>query len=237
MDVARGHVTDRPFARTFYTVAARRFTGDLILSEGGRSYKVSWEDGRVVAADSPSPADGAGRVALAAGLVTSTHVARSLELLARSPGQDPVEVLAGLARLSPEQIARLKRRLLAHRAARVFALPSASFVLDNARSLRADPEVPPVDARWLIYFGLRTHYTADRLERELAPVAGRALTLAADARGVLPAFGFTDAERALLSRIAERAYTADELVAASPEVEPRIARAVLYALVACDCLE
>ena len=77
MEVASGHVTDRPFARTVYTVAAKHFTGDLVLEDSGRRYKLSWEDGQVVAAESASPADSAGRVALSAGLVTSTHVARS----------------------------------------------------------------------------------------------------------------------------------------------------------------
>ena len=32
---------------------------DLVLEESGRSYKLSWEDGQVVAAESPSPADSA----------------------------------------------------------------------------------------------------------------------------------------------------------------------------------
>ena len=237
MEVAKGHVTDRPFARTFYMVATRRFTGDLVLTEGGRPYKVSWEDGRVVAAESSSPSDSPGRVALAAGLVTSTHVARSLEIMASSPQQDPVDVLAGLARLGPDQVTRLKRRLLGHRAGRLFALPAASFVLDNARSLRADPDVPPLDARWLVYFGLRTHYSAERLEAELAGVAERPLTLAGDARRVLSAFGFGEPERAVLARLEQRAYTLRQLVDAVPEADTRLVRAVFYALVACDCLE
>jgi len=237
MEVASGHVTDRPFARTVYTVAAKHFTGDLVLEEAGRRYKLSWEDGQVVAAESASPADSAGRVALSAGLVTSTHVARALEMMAKDPGRDPVDILTELARLSAEQVVRLKRRLLAQRASRVFALPAARFVLDNARSLRADPEVPPVDARWLIYFGIRTHYSIERLDAELAAVADRPLTLAADAAGVLSAFGFADADRALLERLKQRAWTVHQLSEASPEMEARTVRSILYALVACDCLE
>jgi tetratricopeptide (TPR) repeat protein len=237
MEVASGHVTDRPFARTVYTVAARHFTGDLVLEESGRRSKLSWEDGQVVAAESASPADSAGRVALSAGLVTSTHVARSLELMARDPARDPVDILTELARLSAEQVVRLKRRLVAQRASRVFALPAATFVLDNARSLRADPDVPAIDARWLIYFGLRTHYTVERLEAELAAVAERPLTLAADATSVLPSFGFADSERLLLERLRQRAWTVRQLSEASPEVEARLVRAIVYALIACDCLE
>ena len=237
MEVASGHVTDRPFARTVYTVAAKHFTGDLVLEESGRRYKVSWEDGQVVAAESASPADSAGRVALSAGLVTSTHVARSLELMAKEPGRDPVDILTELARLSAEQVTRLKRRLLAQRASRIFALPAASFVLDNARSLRADPDVPAIDARWLINFALRTHYTVERLDAELASVAERALTLAADAAAVLPTFGFADGDRPLLERLRQRAWTLRQLSEATPELEARLVRSIFYALVACDCLE
>jgi tetratricopeptide (TPR) repeat protein len=236
VEIAQGHVTDRPFARTIYTVAARRFTGDLVLTEAGRRYKLSWEDGLVVAADSPSPADSAGRIALSAGLVTSTLLAESLEILGKSPERDPTGVLVELARLSPEQVARLKRRLLAHQAARAFALADARFALDNARSLKADPLVPPIDARWLIYFGLKTHYSVERLEAELAPVAGRSLQLASDALGTLAAFGFAAGDKPVLERLRQRAWTLGQLVDASPE-DSRTVQAILYALVACDCLE
>ena len=237
MEVASGHVTDRPFARTVYTVAAKHFTGDLVLEDGGRRYKLSWEDGQVVAAESASPSDSAGRVALSAGLVTSTHVARSLELMAKDPARDPIDILAELARLSTEQVNRLKRRVLVQRASRVFALPAARFLLDNARSLRADPDVPALDARWLIYFGVRTHYPVERLEAELAAVAERPLTLASDAAGVLESFGFADGDKQLLDRLKQRAWTVGQLSDASPELEGRLVRAIVYCLVACDCLE
>ncbi|HUS65615.1 MAG TPA: DnaJ domain-containing protein [Kofleriaceae bacterium] len=237
MEVAQGHVSDRPFARTVYAVAAKHFTGDLVLQESGRNYKVSWEDGKPVAAESASPADSAGRIALSAGLVTSTHVSRSLEIMAQTPGQDALEVLTTLARLSGEQVVRLKRRLLAHRAARIFALADARFSLDNARSLRADPDVPPLDARWLINFGLRTHYTIERLEKELAPVATRGFTLAVDAVNVLPTFGFEASDRPVLERLRQRGWSLQGLVDASRDVDRRVVLSIVYALMASDCLE
>jgi hypothetical protein len=237
VEVAQGRVADRPFARTVYSIAAQRFTGDLVLREGERRYKTSWEDGRVVAAESPAPADNAARVALAAGLVTSTDVSATLETLSRTPGADAIQVLSQLARLKADQIAALKRRLLAQRAARAFALPDAIYVLDNARSLRADPDVPPLDARWLVYFGVRTHYTVDRLERELGGLLDRGLKLADDATPALPAFAFGEGERAVMDRLAQRAWTPRQLLGACAGIEGRLVLSVLYALVACDCLE
>jgi hypothetical protein len=237
VEVGQGRVVDRPFARTIYSIAVQRFTGDLVLRDGERRFKLSWEDGRVVAAESAAPADSAGRVALSAGLVTSTDVARTLDAIARSPGADPLEVLTELVRLKPEQVAILKRRLLAQRAARAFALPEASYVLDNARSLRADPEVPPLDVRWLVYFGLRTHYTAERLERELGVLLDRGLRLADDAVVALPAFSFGEGERPVMDRLSLRAWTPRQLMDACPGMDDSHILSVVYALVACDCLE
>jgi len=237
VEVAQGRVSDRPFARTIYSIARQRFTGDLVLRDGDRRYKLSWEDGRVVAAESAAPADSAGRVALAAGLGTSTDVARALDAIARSPGADPLEVLTEQMRLKPDQVALLKRRLLAQRAARAFALPDGSYVLDNARSLRADPEVPPLDARWLVYFGLRMHYTAERLERELGVLIDRGLRLADDAGTALPAFSFGESERPVMDRLAMRAWTPRQLLDACPGMDGSHILSVVYALLACDCLE
>jgi hypothetical protein len=237
VEVAQGKVKDRPFARTVYSIAAQRFTGDLVMRDGERRYKTSWEDGRIVAAESSAPADSPGRVALSAGLVTSSHVSAAIDAMARAPGGDQLQILSELARLKPDQVAALKRRLLAQRAARAFALPDAVYVLDNARSLRADPEVPPLDARWLVYYGVRMHYTVERLEREMGALLDRGFRLADDAATALPAFAFGEGERAVMDRLSQHAWTPRQLLGACVGVEGRLVLSVLYALVACDCLE
>ena len=163
MLIAQGNVADRPFARTIFSLAAKRFTGDLVLTKSRLEYRSSWENGQIVAASSPSPADSPGRIALANGLVNSSILGVFVQRSQTEPTRDPAELLAEIARLSPEQCITLKRRGLARSAARIFALPDADFVVDNARSMRADPAVPPLDLRWLIYFGLRTHYSLERL--------------------------------------------------------------------------
>lgn len=236
MQVAQGHVTDRPFARTIYTIAAKRFTGDLVLRSGGRPYRVSWEEGAAVAARSANPSDQAARVALTAGLIDSTVASDAIKVMGADPERDQVEILAEIARLSAEQAARLKRRLLAVRAARCFALADAQFSLDNARSMRADPEVAPIDARWLIYYGLRTHYSIERLRRELSAVTGRAFQLAEDALGSLAAFGFGAPEQALLTRLRRQPATVKELLSGLKGLDEHAILSVIYALVACDCL-
>ena len=55
--------------------------------------------------------------------------------------------------LAPDRLTSLKRRALAHRAMRIFQFPNAKFAVDDAVSLKVDPNVPPLDGRWVIYNG------------------------------------------------------------------------------------
>ncbi len=217
-------------------MAARRFTGDLVLSQAGRSYKICWEDGQVTAADSPAPGDQPVRVALGAGLIDTTTVNSVLNALSQSPRRDQMELIAELGRLTPEQIVWLKRRSLGVRAARQFSLADATYSINNARSMVAEPGVPPIDARWLIYHGVVTHYTQERLEREAAPLLGKAFTIAQDALATLPAFGFADLERACIQRLQGQPATLPDLAADLPSMDRRRLLAIVYTLVACDCL-
>lgn len=236
MKIAEGNVDDSPFARTIFSLAAKRFTGDLALTRTRKEYRSSWENGQLVAALSPSPADSPGRVALAAGLVNSTALGIVVEQLAEDPNRDPVEIIAEIAKLTPEQTITLKHRVLARTAARIFALPGAEFVVDNARTMRADPQLPPLDIRWLIYFGLRTHYSLSRLKTELIAVGDRGITLPAQALPGLAAFGFTEVEAPLLQRMQCQELSLVNLIAATPEVDAATTTCLVYALMACGYL-
>jgi curved DNA-binding protein CbpA len=234
MILASGQVSERPFARTVYAIAARRLTGDLVLTEDGRRFAIAWEGGAVVGAESPLPTDSPGRVALAAGFVSSTVVSQSLAQMAQRPGVDQLDLLAELGRLPPDRVLALRRRVMMHRASRVFALADARYELDDQRGVRAEP-VAPLDVRPLIYQGLRTHYAEERLEREIQSLRGKAVGLAADGFGSLPHFGFGDDEQGVLEVLRDRMLGLDDLVAASGR-ERRTVLAVVYALGACDCL-
>lgn len=234
--VARGHVRDRPFARTIYAITAKRFAGDLVMTQGGRSYTVTWRDGMAIAADSSSPADSVGRIALTAGLVTSTQLADAMQRMNAAPHRDHLEVLAEIARLSEQQVLTVKRRAFAQRAIRIFALPEASFVLDSEPSLAPDPELAPLSTQWLIYQGLRTHYSEERLTEELEAVAGASFRLVPAARERLGAYGFGAAAKASLIALGSQAVTIHQLAAAQPQMTCKALMAVLYALLATDGL-
>ena len=236
MQIQRGAVSERPFARLIYNVARQRFTGDLVLLDGAHTYRTSWEDGRVVAADSPASSDSLARVARSSGLASSTVLGQFLDHMRAQPKADELEVMASLARLRPEQILILKKDLLAQRAQRQFALPNAEYALNNARSMSADPHVPPIDPRWLIFHGLKSHYQLERLEREMAPVFGSRFRVADDAGVNIASFAFSPSEMAAVRRLGAP-MSVNELSRASTELDRATVLSVVYALVATDCLE
>jgi tetratricopeptide (TPR) repeat protein len=235
--VARAHVKERPLARVIYAIAARRFSGTLTVEQGGAAFRVGWKDGYVVAAASPLPADSLQRVALTVGLVTSTELGDAMRLGAQAASKSPLELIRAVARLTPAQVTALVRRTMAQQASRVFALEDASFSLDDAVHLPVEPDVPPLDPRWLIYFGLRTHYGESRLVAELGADADRAVRLTEAGIGALAAFGFGEVEKPCLATLRDRAATLTELSADSGGLSRAHLCAVVYALAACNYLE
>ena len=195
MIVAQGQLTDRPLPRTFAAIATRGFSGQLVIDPGGREHRLAWHGGAIVAATSPHPADSAAKIAVTIGVLSSTQAGEAARAIAANPGCDEVEVVARIARLPSEAVGRMARRLVAARAARVFALETGPFVLDDTPELAA---VPPIDARWILYSGVRAHYTLDRLRRELATWAN-AIRLVDGAD--LTAFGFGQAEADAVARL------------------------------------
>ena len=234
--VARGHVRDRPFARTIYTIAARQFTGDLVMVQGGRSYKVTWQDGAVAAAESSSPADSFGRIALTDGHVTSTQLGDVLRVAQANPQRSELAVLAEVARLSPQQVHTIKRRAFAHCAVRVFALPEATFVLDSEPTLLRDDQLALLGVRWLIYQGLRTHYSEERLAAELENALDATFRLLPQAEALVPEYGLGADAMGCMTELGGRAMTLDELSAAFPRMTRKALLALVYALLATDAL-
>ncbi|ACY19236.1 heat shock protein DnaJ domain protein [Haliangium ochraceum DSM 14365] len=237
--VSRGHVSDRPFARSIYWIAAKQFTGELVMTQDGQSCRLAWEHGLIVAADSDVPSDSFARVALTAGLVTSTQISAVIrEVTLSRRGQ--LEVLREVARLSPEQVNTIEKRAFAQRALRIFALERASFVLDNELSLARDPDLPTLSVRWLLYQGVRTHYSEERLRKEMSAVDGMRFRLAASAGTQLSEFGVGLPVRRWLGTLGQSGSSGqslDEVFASCSELSRKEVLAALYALLAADAIE
>src|SRR5688500_17120797 len=120
--LARGSVTDRPWGLTFGALGVRGLTGELAVTSDGKPYRVAFDQGAIVAAHSPLVSDAAVRIALTANLITSTQVADLSRRMAPTPDRDEIEMIAEYARLAPDQAQRLRRRVVAQRAARAASL-------------------------------------------------------------------------------------------------------------------
>ncbi|MGN6107146.1 MAG: J domain-containing protein [Kofleriaceae bacterium] len=231
-ELARGAVADRPWGRTLGALGLRGLTGQLTLTADGRQYQIAFASGAVVGAASPLASDAAVRVALTGGLVSSTQVADLARRAAAAPHRDEIELISELVRIPPDQALRLRRRVVAQRAARTFSVERGEFVIDDQVTI---PVVAgsELDIRAVVYLGAHQNLSEARLAGELAGF-GAWFRLQPSAYEDLSQFGFTASERPVLEKLRDGAVL-DELDATG--VEPRTIRVMLYALVCCNACE
>ncbi|HEY1817382.1 MAG TPA: DnaJ domain-containing protein [Kofleriaceae bacterium] len=234
-ELARGAVSDRPWGRTLGALGMRGLTGQLTLTSDGKPYRIAFHHGAVVGASSPLASDAAVRIALTGGLITSTQVSDITRRIASSPHRDEVEVLAEVVKLSSDHASKLRRRLVAQRAARTFAIERGDFVIED----RVDVPVVPgseLDIRAVIYLGARTNLTEDRLANEVATLGGW-FQLKPAVVGELAQFGFTESDKPVLQQLIAGSNLAELEVAANEGVGSHGVRAIVYALVSCNACE
>src|SRR6185436_2599098 len=164
-------------------------------------------------------------------LIAPTQSADLMRRIAAAPERDEIEVLSEAARLTLDQVVRLRRKVIAQRAARTFSVESGEFVIDS------NVEIPiltglAIDVRSVIYLGARINLSERRLAEELRQLGGR-FALKPEAADELRSFGFTDAEQPILDAL-RAGISLAELEARYRDLDPRIARAVIYSLVSCS---
>jgi hypothetical protein len=226
----RGSVTDRPWGLTLGAIALRRHTGQLTIESDNKRYCIAFDDGAFVAATSPMAADAIARVALTNHFITSTQVPDLTRRLAQAPDRDEIDVLADAIRFSPEQVIKLRHRVVAQRAARTFSLERGEFVLDDRISLPVFAGVA-VDHRHAIYLGVRTNLSEQRLLDDLRQL-GTHFILKPEALDELSRFGFEPSAQPVLDAL-KLGTSLPELEASHRELDPRFAQAIIYALVSC----
>jgi hypothetical protein len=226
-ELARGSVNDRPWGRTFAALGLRGQTGQLTVIADGKRYPVAFHQGAVVASVSPLAIDSAVRIALTGGLITSTQVQDIARRQAAKPGRDEIELIAEQARLSPDQAMRLRRRVVAQRAARTFSVERGEFILDDEIQLDVIPGAE-LDVRAVVYLGSRHNLSDQRLAVELGQI-GNWFAIKPDAILDLPQFGFGEDEHAVIEMLLKGAGI-QELEQCVPGIEQRMVHAVIYAL-------
>ena len=232
--LGRGAVTDRPWGQTLGALAKRGLSGQLTVTTDGKPYRIAFADGAIVGASSPLASDAAVRIALTGGLISSTSVADITRRVASSPHRDEIEVIAEAARLGSDQAQKLRRRLVAQRAARTFSLEKGDFVIEDQVTV---PVVPgsELDVRAVINLGARGNLSETRLSDELL-MLGVWFKLVPDAVADLAQFGFTELDKPVLQELIGGANLAD-IENDHPELGDRGVRAIVYALAAYGACE
>lgn len=230
VELARGTVSDRPWALTLATLARRGVTGHITLVADGKRYCVTFDRGTIVAATSPMTADSVARVALTSHLISTSQVTLLQRLLATNPNADEMELLAKVAHLSESQLEKLRVDVVTRRAARTFAPEQGEFVVEEAITHRAHRCA--VDIRAAVYQGIRMHVSDARLANEVRSLGGTHFVLEPDAAAMIPKFGFCDGEGPLLTALREQ-VSVPELEARHRDIDRRTMLAAIYALVAC----
>lgn len=228
MLLARGAIQDRPFGKTVGTIARRGVTGQLTAECDGSTYAIAFDHGHLVAASSPSLTDSAAAIALAADILQPSQVQVVERWLEAIPDADELQVIATVAHMSAEEAHRLRRRVIAQRAARMIALERGDFVLTTTIAL---PVVSDCEMHvgGVIYQAARM-YIHDMQLRAIASTLGTRFELRADAYDDLPYYGFGDAERGFLRSLA--AGVPIDVV----HQHGRVAQAMVYALASCGAL-
>ncbi|HEY6178126.1 MAG TPA: DUF4388 domain-containing protein, partial [Kofleriaceae bacterium] len=234
-ELARGSTADRPWGRTFATLGLRGVTGQLTVAAEGRRFLVVFDQGAVVAAWSPLASDAAVRVALTSHLVSSSQVPEISRRQAAAPERDEVDLIAELARLGPDHALRLRRRVIAQRAARTFSVNQGEFVVTDEAELHVFAGCE-LDVRAVVYLGARVNLSEQRLDAELDQL-GAWFQLKPGIDDDLPQFGFSDVEQPVVERLRDGGTLADIDGFASTFVDGRTVRAVIYALASCNACE
>ena len=231
--VVAGQVGDRPWATTLASCAMQRMTGEVVLlASDGKEYRVAFIDGVVVAASSPLASDSVPRIALTGHLVSSSQVAAIMRRLTAAPDRDEIDVVCEAARLTVEQVVRLRRRVIKQRAARTFSVDRGAFSFENQVTQSVIQGIE-VDICAVIYLGIQMNLSEPRLADDLRRLGSR-FRLHADAD--VSRFGFGDVEQPILDSLLGGA-SLPELDAKHRDVVPRTAQAIVYALVACGAAE
>lgn len=233
MQLARGRVTDRPWALTVATVVRRGVTGQITLEADQKHYAIAFDRGAIVAACSPTIGDSVLRVALTSHLVVPSQIGELNRRMTANPQRDEVDIVGEVARLSPAQLDKLRTELTVRRAARTFAVEDGEFVIEDRITIPTSG--CEVDIRTVLYYGIRMHMSDTRMSSDLRMLGGSYFVLQQSSADIAK-LGFSDDEAPLLATLRKGA-TIPELEARHRDIDPRAMLAAICTLVAVGAVQ
>ncbi len=228
-----GDLRRTPVAQLLWDLAARRFTGTLVLRAGADGGPLEGESrftfiaGAVSQARLAQPLDTLGFVLHEQGSITSAQLDASLMRLAKREGLQG-EILVSLGACSRPTVEGALREQLRRKVLRLFNLVYGQYDLYADRDLLADfgRERYPVDVLPLLWPGVRSHPRHPAIDAVIERLGAQPMRV----RPTSPArslFGEGAPERSLLDRLAESARV-DDLLALS--IPPLLTRSVVFFL-------
>ena len=220
-----GHV-DRSWGRTLVELAATRRSGELVVRDHDRVFRIAIADGRIANAHSPVSADGALQIAQQIHLVSQAQAPSISRHLEADAGGDEVAIIADCAKLAIEATIALRRRVIAQRAARTFELTDGAWLFspEPVLSFRAND----IDVRAVIYLGARLYLSDERLR---LPVGEYRLC-----ETPLDGFELRELEQRVIAQLAAGASIA-EVEVAQRGIETHTLHALFYALASGGAIE
>ena len=231
--LSRGKVTDRPWGMTLGALAAGGHTGQLAITTADRKmFRLVLVNGLLADATSPVSADSIARVALTLRMIPAPHAAEIHKRVTRTPDRDELAIAAEVTGLRPDELARLRRQAILQRAARTFSLEAGTYRFERlAAGLDRGVEIALEE---VIYAGARLHVDPQRMSTDLRQLGSR-FAMEPEARPLVTRFGFTEVELPIF-RALERGTSVAELEAPQYDLDPRVARATVYALACCGVI-
>ncbi|HEY5921869.1 MAG TPA: DnaJ domain-containing protein [Kofleriaceae bacterium] len=229
----RGSVEERPWGATLGAIAARRLTGQVTVADRATCYCIAFADGHVIAATSSHPDDATLGLAIGAGIVPAGLARELTVMIATQRDRSDVDIIARHIGLDDTAALLLRRRMVAHRATRSFALSNGRFTFDDHMSIPISP-CCELDTRAVVYRGARHHLVGDRLLSELARF-GSHFALRKEALDSLAQFGFGYREAPLVDKLL--AGVALRELEHARELDQRSVYAIVYALTACGACD
>jgi hypothetical protein len=237
----KGLLQERPIPRLLVGVRGEQMTGLVEVREmSGQTNKIYVRGGLPVHVIGPDSLDRLDTMLVEAGLLSSNDVARA-QAIRESSGRLMGQVLCELGLVGPDQLAEVLRWQVRRKLTRLFSPEQGTFAVNAAdHPFGLNPSSPgaAIDPRTLVFPGILSGYSEQKLAAELRPLTDRLVRLRPVSSAQLNELGFESRHAPLLMHLRLAGFRLEPgWISGSMGPRPREAKAVLLSLFYLDMLE